>query len=150
MVDFDLRDIHFLDADEEWVARVANEWGEKAARHIHITDGFSIAAVHKELLVGLIAVQWRTLPQPLLETHDAYIDFLEVRKEYRRRGIARHLIELAEERSRKENVYQLRAWSSEDKTQAIPMWQALGFGLCPAKTWAQGQEVRGYFVAKVL
>ena len=30
------------------------------------------------------------------------------------------------------------------------MWKALGFGLCPATTFPQGQEVKGYFVAKLL
>ncbi len=150
MIDLDLHDIHFPDLDEKWVERVAKEWGEKAARHMHVADGFSIAATHKELLVGLVAVQWRTLPQPLVETREAYIDFLEVHQEYRRRGIARRLIELSSERSRGENMYQLRSWSSEDKTQAIPMWKALGFGLCPARTFPQGKEIKGYFVTKLV
>lgn len=30
------------------------------------------------------------------------------------------------------------------------MWKALGFGLCPATTFPNGQEVKGYFVARLL
>jgi hypothetical protein len=54
------------------------------------------------------------------------------------------------ERAKEERIYQIRSWSSEDKIEAIPMWQALGFGLCPATTYPQGKEVKGYFVARVL
>ena len=57
---------------------------------------------------------------------------------------------MAVERARARGVYQLRAWSSEDKTEAIPMWKALGFGLCPATTYPGGREIEGYFVTKVL
>ncbi len=42
--------------------------------------------------------------------------------------------------------YQLRAWSSSDKTEAIPMWKSLGFGLVPTTTYPRGQAVPGYFV----
>jgi hypothetical protein len=60
------------------------------------------------------------------------------------------LIDLSILRAREHGAYQLRAWSSEDKIEAIPMWKQLGFGLCPATVFPRGQEVRGYFVIKVL
>ena len=131
-------------------ARVGKEWGEQAARHIHLTDadGFSIVALDHERLVGLISVYRKKLP--LLESFDWYIDILEVQKEYRRKGIASHLIRMISERAREKGIYQIRAWSSEDKVEAIPMWKALGFGLCPATTYPQRKEVNGYFVVKVL
>jgi GNAT superfamily N-acetyltransferase len=140
----------FSDADETMRDRVGAEWGEKAARHMHLTEGFSIIALEGEILVGLISVYAKTLPAPLDESFDWYIDILEVSKDYRRRGIASHLIELAIQRAKAAGVYQIRSWSSEDKIEAIPMWRALGFGLCPATTHPQGKEVKGYFVAKVL
>jgi GNAT superfamily N-acetyltransferase len=86
----------------------------------------------------------------VLDTVDWYIDILEVHKEFRRRGIATHLIELVYRAAKERGIYQIRSWSSEDKDEAIPMWKALGFGLCPATTYPQGKEVKGYFVAKVL
>ena len=140
----------YSDADEKTRDRVGAEWGEKAARHMHLPDGFSIVALDGDILVGLISVYAKTLPAPLQESFDWYIDILEVQKDYRRRGIASHLIELVIQRAKEAGVYQIRSWSSEDKIEAIPMWKALGFGLCPAITYPQGKEVKGYFVAKVL
>ena len=90
------------------------------------------------------------MPIPLVESFDWYIDILEVHEEYRRKGIATHLINIVCERAKQSGVYQIRAWSSEDKIEAILMWKALGFGLCPAITYPQGKEVKGYFVVKVL
>jgi len=117
-------------ADEAMRDRVGAEWGENAARHMHLTDGFSIVALEGEILVGLISVYAKMLPVPLEESFDWYIDILEVSKDYRRRGIATHLIELTIQRAKEAGVYQLRSWSSEDKIEVIPMWKALGFGLC--------------------
>ena len=140
----------YLEADETLKARVGVEWGENPARHTHLTDGFSIVVFDRDMLVGLISVYRKTLPLPLVDSFDWYIDILEVQKEYRRKGIAAGLIQMICQRAEREGVYQVRSWSSEDKIEAIPMWRALGFGLCPALTHAQGKEVRGYFVAKVL
>jgi GNAT superfamily N-acetyltransferase len=145
-----LSPLTFLDADEKLKNRVAVEWGENAARHMHLTDGFSTVAFDRGLLVGLISVYRRQLPYPLVESFDWYIDILEVRQDYRRRGIAARLLEMACQRAKGSGIYQIRSWSSEDKIEAIPMWKALGFGLCPAVTHPQGKEVRGYFVVKVL
>jgi ribosomal protein S18 acetylase RimI-like enzyme len=142
--------IEFVDADEKLKSRVAEEWGEKAARHMHVEDGFSILALQADQLVGLISVYWKVLPPPLPETCEGYIDILEVHKDFRRRGIAARLIDMSLERAKQRGAYQVRSWSSLDKTEVIPMWKALGFGLCPATTYPKGQEVKGYFVTKLL
>ena len=142
--------IQFVDASEAIKARVLNEWGEKTARHMHIADGFSIVALHGEMLVGLISIYWRELPAPLHGEFDAYIDVLEVHRDFRRQGIAKRLIEMSMERAMQKGMRQIRSWSSEDKMEAIHLWKALGFGVCPATTYPKGQEVRGYFVAKIL
>jgi ribosomal protein S18 acetylase RimI-like enzyme len=142
--------IHFMDADEKIRTRILNEWGEKTARHMHITDGFSIVAFHGEVLVGLISTHWRELPLPLNGDFDAYIDILEVHRSFRRQGIAKRLIEMSMERAKQKGLRQIRAWSSEDKIEAIHLWKALGFGLCPATAHPKGQKVKGYFVAKIL
>jgi ribosomal protein S18 acetylase RimI-like enzyme len=147
MVDLE---IQFVDADDVLKNRVMKEWGEKTARHMHLEDGFSILAMQKNNLVGLISVYWKLLPPPLPETCEGYIDILDVHKDFRRRGIATQLIDLSLERAKEKGAYQMRSWSSLDKTEAIPMWKALGFGLCPATTYPKGQEVRGYFVTKLL
>lgn len=142
--------ITYLEADRKIKNRIEKEWGEKAARHIHLTDGFSIVAVENDKLVGMISAYWRKLPPPLPETFDCYIDILEVHADYRKKGIATKLINTVCERAKEKGMYQIRAWSSDDKIEAISMWKALGFGLCPAVTHPQGKEVQGYFVSKVL
>jgi ribosomal protein S18 acetylase RimI-like enzyme len=143
-------EIQFVDADEFLKSRVADEWGDKAARHMHLEDGFSILAMQDDNLVGLLSVYWKLLPAPLPETCEGYIDILEVHKVFRRRGIAKQLIAIAMERAKEKGAYQMRSWSSLDKTEAIPMWKAIGFGLCPATTFPKGQKVRGYFVTKLI
>lgn len=115
---------------------------------MHLTDGFSLIALCDDLPVGLLAVQWRTLPPPLRDVTEGFIDIIEVQADYRRRGIATHLVGLALERARAHGACQLRGWSSEDKAEAIPLWLALGFSLCPAVTYPRGEEVKGYYVAK--
>jgi len=142
--------ITYVDANAVLRDRIQREWGEVAARHMHLDDGFSIVALAGDEPVGLIGVVWRALPPPLPPTEEAFIDIIEVRADFRRRGIAAQLIALSAERARSRGAYQLRAWSSEDKFEAIPMWRALGFGLCPATTYPRGEEVRGYYVARVL
>jgi GNAT superfamily N-acetyltransferase len=142
--------IEFVDADEDLKSRVAEEWGEKAARHMHLEDGFSILAMQENDLVGFISVYWKVLPAPVLETCEGYIDILEVHRGFRRRGVATRLINISLARAKEKGAYQIRSWSSLDKTEAIPMWKALGFGLCPATTYPKQQEVKGYFVTKLL
>ena len=41
-------DIRFVEADEAIKTRILREWGEKAARHMHLADGFSIVDFHKQ------------------------------------------------------------------------------------------------------
>ena len=46
----------FLEVDEYLKDRIEKEWGEKAAKHTHLGDGFSIVVVDRETLAGLISV----------------------------------------------------------------------------------------------
>jgi ribosomal protein S18 acetylase RimI-like enzyme len=142
--------IDYIEADEAWRLRIAQDWDETAARHMHLVDGFSILALSDGLPVGLISVYWKRLPPHLEPEVDAYIDILEVHRDFRRQGIARRLIACAMDRARAEGMTQIRAWSSEDKTEAIHLWKKLGFGLCPAVTYSNGQSVKGFFVVKPL
>ena len=135
-------DIEYVDADGAMKVKLVDLWGEVIERHMHIEDGFSIVPLHAGKPVGLISVYWRELPSPLSKTKEGYIDIIEVIEGYRRRGIARELVRRSAERARREGAYQLRAWSSEDKVEAIPMWKSLGFGLTPITD----QEIKGYFV----
>ncbi len=138
--------VEFSVADETWIPQMAEWWRSGAHKDFHLQDGFSIIAHRAGHLAGYISVVWRNLPPPLAEVEEAFIDFIQVHEDDRRQGIARRLVQMAEGRARGNAVSQIRAWSSEDKTEAIPMWKALGFSLCPADPKDEG--ARGYYVAK--
>jgi GNAT superfamily N-acetyltransferase len=145
-----LTTIDYIEADESWRDPVSRAFGDKAARHMHVKGGFSILALQDRGPVGLISVYWQVLPPPLKGSSEGYIDIIEVAEDFRRQGIAAELLSIVVTRAREQGAYQLRAWSSEDKIEAIPMWKHLGFGLCPAVTYPGGKEVKGYFVTKVI
>ena len=142
--------IQYLKIDDSWRDRLVPGWSAKVVRHLHFADGFTVLAISGERSIGLISVYWRELPPPLDSTLEGYIDIVEVHPAYRRRGIASRLIDISLQRAQEHGAFQVRAWSSEDKVEAIAMWKRLGFCLCPAVTFPGGQEVRGYFVTMKL
>lgn len=142
--------INYLYAAAGLQGQISRQWDEQIARHMHISDGFSIVAMHGDQPVGLISVMWRQLPGQLAPSQEGFIDIIEIIPAYRRSGIARQLLRLAEQRVRSEGAHQLRAWSSEDKDAAIAMWRRLGFCLCPATVYPQGQAVQGFYVTKAV
>jgi len=142
-----MNEIRFVECDADLHRRVGEVMGEVAERHIRPDDGFAFVAMDGEIPVGLIAVYRRRLPEPLPETDEGFINIIEVVEAYRRRGIGRRLVEMSIDRCRDQGLYQIRGWSSDDKSEAIPMWKALGFTLCPATEYPRGQEVKGYFAA---
>jgi hypothetical protein len=57
------------------------------------------------------------------------------------------------------HIYKIicKAWSSDDKTEAIFMWHSLNYCMCPAIMRRRsvikefiGKPVQGYYVAKIL
>jgi len=142
--------VEYVQADAALRERIAREWGDVQARHMHVDDGFTIVALSAGKPVGLLAVGWRELPEPFAGEREAFIDIIEVRLEFRRRGIASRMIGMAAWRGKSAGAYQLRAWSSDDRLEGLAMWRALGFGLAPATVYPGGKEVRGFFVTKVL
>lgn len=139
--------LKYVDCNHELKKRVGMELGSVTERHLHIDDGFSIIAMDGEKIAGIIAVCEKLLPPPLRETYEGFIDIIEVPQEYRRKGVARKPVETAMERCRKAGYYQLLAWSSDNKTEAISMWKAVGFALAPASIFPAGAEIKGYFAA---
>ena len=148
-----MEDVEFVTADQYLKERIVEEWETympSVGNYIVLENGFTIVAMHESKPVGLVAVSYGKLDPPLSSTIEAYIDDLEVLDGYRRRGIGRKLVELAEERATREGACQLRSWSTNDKGEAIRMWKALGFGLCPVTHAMWGPEITGYFVTKTL
>jgi len=141
---------HIFSAKIEWRKKVREQWGHKAARHLHFADGFTLLAQQDNALVVMLAVQLRPLPAPSANCTEAFIDIIEVDTEYRRRQIGSRMVMFASDLALEADAYQLRAWSSEDKNEAIPFWRSLDFGLAPATVYHGELEIRGFYVTKVL
>lgn len=142
--------LDYIEAAKEWRQRVKNKWGEKEASHLHFEDGFTIVALDGGTVAGYISWYWQMLPEPLGNTKEAYIDIIAVDESCRRRGVGSRLVKTASERASAEGIYQIRAWSSADKIEAIPFWQSLGFGSAPATVVHGEVEIRGFYALKVL
>jgi len=147
---FEMNEIQFVECDADLRRRVGQAMGEVAERHVCLDDGFTIVALDGATPVGLLAIRRRRLPEPVPETYDGFVNIIEVAAPYRRRGIARQLVELSIDRCRQLGLYQVRGWSSVDKLEAIPMWRALGFALCPGIEIHGGREIKGYLFAQKL
>ncbi len=107
----DGRQVEYVVAGKAMRAKISAMLGETAAEHMHFDNGFSIVPTLKGEPIGLISVYWRKLPPPLPYAKEGYIDIIEVAERHRRRGIATRLINLCIENARKEDAYQVRAWS---------------------------------------
>jgi len=144
--------IVYQEINSELLEVIAAKYGDVAKNHIHLEDGFSLAALHDGVPIGFISAYTKNLTQPLHEIKDSYIDIIEVDEPYRRKGIAKHMIAATEKWASENGFSQIRAWSSQDKLEAIPMWHALHYGMCPAKIWLEWRNIAvdGYYVAKVL
>ncbi len=131
--------------------KTKSQWDERIIEEvIHLEDGFAISAMINDEPIGIISIYWKVLPNPIPHTIEGYIDVIEVVKEHRRKGIAERLIGFAAIHAKKYGAYQLRAWSSEDKKEAIPMWRSLNFSVCPATTYPKGHEIKGVYATKIL
>ena len=145
--------IIYQEITAELLEKIADRYGEIAKNHIHTENGsFSLVALHDSVPVGFISTYTQPLTEPLCGEKDAYIDIIEVDEQYRRQGIATNMIDLTEKWALKNGFSQIRAWSSQDKTEAIPMWFNLGYCMCPTKIWLEWckEIIDGYYVAKKL
>ena len=132
--------------------KIRDEWKKQSnwppgvvESHMHLENGFSIVAKNKDELIGMVSIYWREVADLIPGVFEGYIDIIEVKEEYRRLGIATMLIRELKKLTQEKDVYQIRAWSSEDKKVAIKMWRNLGFGICPAKIFPDGEEIKGVY-----
>ncbi|MCL2774722.1 MAG: GNAT family N-acetyltransferase [Oscillospiraceae bacterium] len=147
--------IIYKEIDGDLLEKMCSHFGDEETikKHIHFENGsFSLVALCDDIPVGFISTYTKMLAPPLDNQKDAYIDIIEVDEKYRKQGIASELIRLIEEWAAKNRFSQIRAWSSQDRIEAIPMWYKLGYCMCPAKIWLEWckQVIDGYYVAKKL
>ena len=145
--------ITYQEINIEILEKIGEKYGKMLKDHIHLENGsYSLAALHENIPIGFISTYTSYLTVPLNDKKDAYIDVIEIDKDFRRKGIAREFIKRTEKWAQIENYRQIRSWSSQDKIEAIPMWYALGYCMCPAKIWVDWckEIVDGYYVVKKL
>ena len=145
--------IEYKKIDENILKDIFVKYGEMAKNHIYLNDdSISIAVLRDNVPVGFICAYIEQFTPPLYEDKDVCISIIEVDEQYRRQGIGSKLVDFAEKWAAKNGFSQIRAWSSEDKIEAIPMWRKLGYCMCPAKIWVEWckEIVDGYHVAKKL
>lgn len=148
-----MSEITYKVIDINEVPKIAEVFGEYIIRFncFHFDEGcLSLVAYDQDVPVGIISTYPLSYPKPLEHRRDAYIDVLEVDEKYRKQGIAREMITRTENWARENDYRQIRAWSSDDKLEAIPMWYALEYCMCPAKIWVEWckEIVDGFYVAK--
>jgi len=119
-------------------------------------DGcYRVAAISNEQIVGFAAVSPAQWTPPLEQYSDAFIHSIEVAESFRRHGIGRRLISMLENWVYDKGYRQIRAWSSYQSPEALHMWYAMGYAMCPATEpiYENGQIKGlnpGYYYAKIL
>lgn len=145
-------DIEILSAKEcdreSWIeqSRFSREVLEKV---IHINDGYSFIAKYNGENIGIISLYIRDICDNNT-LKEAYIDLIEVKKQYRRMRVATELLNKVIEISKDKGLYQLRAWSSLDKKEAIKLWEYEKFCFNPTIMYKSGLEIHGVYVTKLL
>lgn len=152
--------IKYVDITDEIEKKIIEHFGSwvKEYNCIQRGDGcFTIAALYEDEVVGCAAVHPAQFIPPLEKYYDAFIELIEVDENYRRQGIGKHMVGILEEKSREYGYKQIRAWSSEDKVEALNMWYSLNYCMCPAAMLGQSiapgfenKQIVGYYYAKIL
>ena len=121
-------------------------WGH-AGEHIRLgPECFSIGAFVGEDLVGFISAFRRPLPPPLADLSEAFINIIVVRPSYQRRGIGSSLLQQTVQWARQHRLYQVSAWSTEDRIEAIGLWRKAGFGFRRQEFEVEGRKGYGFWV----
>ncbi len=132
------------------------EWIEKSnfdkgilEKVIHIDDGYSFISKHNEELIGIISIYIRNIFENN-SLKEIYIDLIEVDENYRRMKVATNLLQKVVEFSKMNGIYQLRAWSSLDKEQAIKLWKNHKFCFNPVTMKKNNSDIQGVYVTKLI
>ena len=121
-------------------------------------DGcYLVAALDGDVVAGFAALHPEHWIAPLEQYSDGFIEVIEVAKSYQRKGIGSTLVKMLEEFAASDGYYQIRAWSSDDKVEALNMWRKLNYCMCPAAMLGESicegyesKQIVGYYYAKLL
>ena len=151
---FEYREFKKSDYDE-----IVKTFGPKIEKYHMVQfkkNCFNIGAFEGNKLVGMIAIYERTQIEPINQK-EAFIAYIEVLKEYRRKGIATHLVKRAEQWAKKTGYYQIGAWSDLEAQNMILLAKNQKFSMCQAIMYDKNylpengnKYVVGYYYAKRL
>ena len=117
---------------------------------------YNIGAFDGDKLVGMISTYERTQIEPLKQK-EAFIAYIEVLKDYRRKGIATHLVKMAEKWAKMQGLYQIGAWSDLVATNMILLAKKQKYSMCQAIMYDENylptngnKYIVGYYYAKRL
>lgn len=116
---------------------------------------YNVAVFDGNKLVGIITNFIRKQIEPLNQ-QEAFIAYIEVIKEYRRKGIATHLVKMAEKWAKENGYYQIGSWSDLNAQNMILLAKKQKFSMCQAIMYdkdylpTNGDFVVGYYYAKRL
>ena len=120
-------------------------------------DGcYVAAALLNEEVVGFASLGPAELIPPLSGCISACIMDIEVEDDFQRKGIGRTLVGMLEDWAKNYGYRQVWAWSSQKNVEAIQMWYALDYGMCPAVMLGESaigdpnDKIVGYYVVKIL
>lgn len=141
------------EATTSHLEQIKEQYNDMLANHVKLdSNSYSLVIVKEEQIIGFISTYINELPDPLLGDKEAYINVIEIHTDYRNKGFATKLVQMTEAHFKSEGIKQIRAWSSEDKYEAINLWKKLRYGLSPATIFIEKSEVvvKGYYVVKKL
>lgn len=106
---------------EEAIGEQYGDWVREYGCLVRGEGCYLIAAVDIETVVGFAALRPSRWIAPLEQYFDGFIEVIEVAEAYRRQGIGSTLVKFLEDYARTYSYYQIRAWSSDDKVEAMNM-----------------------------
>ena len=148
------REIKKSDYDE-----IVKTFGQKIIKYNMIQfkkSSYNVGVYDNKKLVGIIANYIKTQIEPLKEK-EAFIAYIEVLKDYRRKGIATHLVKMAEKWAKMQGLYQIAAWSDLNASNMICLAKKQKYSMCQAIMYDKNylptngnKYVVGYYYAKRL
>ena len=145
--------LHYIECTEAYKEMIKEQYSKKQYDHILLdSSAYSLVAIIDDKIVGFISTYIKHFSPPLEGMSEGYINILEVHEEFRKQGIATRLIEKTERYFKQTRVSQIRGWSSDDKLEAINLWNELKYSLSPTTIWIEDKKVsvKGYHFIKKL
>jgi ribosomal protein S18 acetylase RimI-like enzyme len=119
------KNIKLVKCTEELLKQVRNEYSDKHADKITLDDKtYTLVALDKNLVIGLISTTLIELEPPLDKVVEAHINIITLKEEYYQYGVAERLIKKTEAYFKNTEATQIYGWSTNT---LIQLWNNLGY-----------------------